>query len=129
MGSWGRVRGDLQGKGAASAALASGEAAPAGDEEQLTLSGDEKDLFAELWLEPRSDKFRWVRLGNPRIKEAVADREGVVELLEAVGFRFGHESGELFMVMYEVPGDTRLSGSRRAVLEREDHSAPCLGGG
>ncbi|CAN6166901.1 unnamed protein product [Urochloa humidicola] len=85
-----------------------------------------KRLLGNLLRDPRSDKFRRVRLGNPRIKEAVADREGGVELLEAVGFRVGDEGGELFAVMDEVPGDARLSGIRRAVLflERAHPSAP-----
>ncbi|CAN6217602.1 unnamed protein product [Urochloa humidicola] len=85
-----------------------------------------KRLLGNLLRDPHSDKFRRVRLGNPRIKEAVADREGGVELLEAVGFRVGDEGGELFAVMDEVPGDARLSGIRRAVLflERAHPSAP-----
>nr|CAB3457015.1 unnamed protein product [Digitaria exilis] len=84
-----------------------------------------KRLLGNLLREPGSDKFRRVRLGNPRIKEAVVDREGGVELLEAVGFRVGDEGGELFAVMDEVPGDARLSGIRRAVLllERAHPSA------
>ncbi|PAN12320.1 hypothetical protein PAHAL_2G259200 [Panicum hallii] len=84
-----------------------------------------KRLLGNLLREPGSDKFRRVRLGNPRIKEAVADREGGLELLEAVGFRVGEEGGELFAVMDEVPGDARLSGIRRAVLllERAHPSA------
>jgi len=85
-----------------------------------------KRLLGNLLREPGSDKFRRVRLGNPRIKEAVADREGGVELLEAVGFRVGEEGGELFAVMDDVPSDARLSGIRRAVLllERAHPSAP-----
>jgi len=84
-----------------------------------------KRLLGNLLREPGSDKFRRVRLGNPRIKEAVADREGGMELLEAVGFRVGDEGGELFAVMDEVPGDARLSEIRRAVLllERAHPSA------
>ncbi|CAL5074387.1 unnamed protein product [Urochloa decumbens] len=75
---------------------------------------------------PKSDKFRRVRLGNPRIKEAVADREGGVEFLEPVGFQVGDEDGELFAVMDEVPGDVRLARIRRVVLllERAHPSAP-----
>ncbi|CAL5095857.1 unnamed protein product [Urochloa decumbens] len=85
-----------------------------------------KRLMGNLLRDPRSDKFRRVRLGNPRIKEAIADREGGVELLEAVGFRVGDEDGELFAVMDQVPGDARLAGIRRAVLllETAHPSAP-----
>ncbi|XP_062199420.1 plant UBX domain-containing protein 2-like [Phragmites australis] len=85
-----------------------------------------KRLLGNLLREPGNEKFRKVRLTNPRIKEAVADREGGVELLEAVGFRVGDEGGELFAVMDEVPGDARLGGIRRAVLllERAHPSAP-----
>ncbi|RLN42893.1 plant UBX domain-containing protein 2 [Panicum miliaceum] len=88
-------------------------------------------LLGNLLREPRSDKFRRVRLGNTWIKEPVTDREDMVELLEAVGFRVRDESGELFMVIDEVPSDARLNGGRRAVflLERAHHSSPCSGGG
>ncbi|KAL6846596.1 hypothetical protein ACP4OV_024044 [Aristida adscensionis] len=85
-----------------------------------------KRLLGNLLREPANDKYRRVRLGNPRIKEAVADRKGGLELLEAVGFRVGDEGGELFAVMDEVPGDAKLGGIRRAVLllERACPSAP-----
>ncbi|CAD6225041.1 unnamed protein product [Miscanthus lutarioriparius] len=75
-----------------------------------------KRLLGNLLREPGNDKFRRVRLGNPRIKEAVANRKGGVELLEAVGFSVGDEGGEPFAVMGEVPSDARLNGIRRAVL-------------
>ncbi|TVU09490.1 hypothetical protein EJB05_42966, partial [Eragrostis curvula] len=85
-----------------------------------------KRLLGNLLREPGNDKFRRVRLGNPRIKEAVADREGGLELLEAVGFRIGDEGGEMFAVMDETPGEARLGGIRRAVLllEKAHPSAP-----
>lgn len=85
-----------------------------------------KKLLGNLLKEPGNDKYRRVRLGNPRIKEAVADREGGLELLEAVGFTIGDESGELFAVMDEVPQDARLGGIRQAVflLERSHPSTP-----
>ncbi|XP_062194130.1 plant UBX domain-containing protein 2-like [Phragmites australis] len=85
-----------------------------------------KRLLGNLLKEPGNDKFRRVRLGNPRIKEAVADREGGVELFESVGFRIGDEDGELFAVMDEVPSDAKLGGIRQAVLllERAWPSAP-----
>lgn len=85
-----------------------------------------KRLLGNLLREPGNDKFRRVRLSNPRIKEAVADREGGVELLEAVGFSIGDEGGEPFAVMGEVPSHARLNGIRRAVLllEAAHPSAP-----
>ncbi|KAM0881002.1 hypothetical protein ACQ4PT_033210 [Festuca glaucescens] len=85
-----------------------------------------KKLLGNLLKEPGNDKYRRVRLGNPRIKEAVADREGGLDLLEAVGFTIGDESGELFAVMDETPNDLRLGGIRQAVLllERSHPSAP-----
>uniref|UniRef100_A0A0D3FLJ9 PUB domain-containing protein n=1 Tax=Oryza barthii TaxID=65489 RepID=A0A0D3FLJ9_9ORYZ len=73
-------------------------------------------LLGNLLSDPRNDKHRKVRLGNPRIKEAVADRECGVDLLEAVGFRVADKGGELFAVMDEVPGDARLGWIRQAVL-------------
>lgn len=87
-----------------------------------------KRLLGNLLREPSNDKFRRVRLGNPRIKEAVADREGGAELLEAVGFRVGDEGGEPFAVMDEVPSDARLNGIRRALLLLEGaHSSAAPG--
>ncbi|KAK3133287.1 hypothetical protein QOZ80_6AG0534690 [Eleusine coracana subsp. coracana] len=84
-----------------------------------------KRLLGNLLREPGNDKFRRVRLGNPRIKEAVADREGGLELLEAVGFRVGDEGGEMFAVMDETPSEARLGGIRRAVLLLEKaHPSP-----
>ncbi|CAM0951291.1 unnamed protein product [Alopecurus aequalis] len=85
-----------------------------------------KKLLGNLLKEPGNDKYRRVRLGNPRIKEAVADREGGLELLEAAGFTIGDQSGELFAVMDETPNDARLGGIRQAVLllERSHPSAP-----
>jgi len=52
-----------------------------------------------------------------------------VELLEAVGFRVGDKSRELFVIMDEVlAGDERLSGNRRVVLlnERTHHFTPLV---
>uniref|UniRef100_A0ACD5XS78 Uncharacterized protein n=1 Tax=Avena sativa TaxID=4498 RepID=A0ACD5XS78_AVESA len=85
-----------------------------------------KKLLGNLLNEPGNDKYRRVRLGNPRIKEAVADREGGLELFEAVGFTIGDENGELFAVMDTTPDDARLGGIRQAVLllERSHPSAP-----
>jgi UBX domain-containing protein 6 len=85
-----------------------------------------KLLLGNLLREPGNDKFRRVRLGNPRIKEAVADREGGLQLLEAVGFRVGDEGSEMFVVMDETPGEASLRGIRRAVLllEKAHPSAP-----
>ncbi|KAF0915615.1 hypothetical protein E2562_037469 [Oryza meyeriana var. granulata] len=85
-----------------------------------------KKLLGNLLADPRNDKYRRVRLGNPRIKEAVADREGGLDLLEAVGFRVVDEGGELFALMDETPEDARLGGIRQAVLllERAWPSTP-----
>ncbi|KAG8056693.1 hypothetical protein GUJ93_ZPchr0002g26782 [Zizania palustris] len=85
-----------------------------------------KKLLGNLLGDPGNEKFRRVRLGNPRIKEAVADRAGGLDLLEAVGFRIVEEGGELFALMDEAPVDARLSGIRQAVLllERAQPSTP-----
>ncbi|KAJ0981297.1 hypothetical protein J5N97_009552 [Dioscorea zingiberensis] len=76
-------------------------------------------LLRNVVREPENGKFRRIRMGNPKIKEAVGDVKGGVELLEYVGFRIGEEDGELWATM-EVPNEERIGVVKKAVslLER-----------
>ncbi|KAF2316827.1 hypothetical protein GH714_042168 [Hevea brasiliensis] len=64
-------------------------------------------LFRNIVKEPGNAKFRKIRMGNPKIREAVSDVAGGVELLECVGFELKEEGGEMWAVM-EVPNEERI---------------------
>lgn len=75
-------------------------------------------LLGNVARDPGNAKFRRVRMGNPKIKEAIADVPGGVELLEYVGFRCEVEGGEVWATL-EVPSVEELGRIRR-VLELLD---------
>lgn len=56
-------------------------------------------LFGNLCREPENEKFRRVRMSNPKIKEAVGEVNGGLELLRCVGFNLGEEEGEVWATM------------------------------
>ncbi|CAL9170328.1 plant UBX domain-containing protein 2 [Musa acuminata AAA Group] len=64
-------------------------------------------LLGNVAREPQNEKFRRIRMGNPKIKEAVGARGGV-ELLESVGFRLGEEEGEVWATM-EAPSEEQIA--------------------
>lgn len=64
-------------------------------------------LLKNVVKEPENAKFRKIRLGNPKIKEAIGDVVGAVELLECVGFKLNEDGGEMWAVM-EVASDKQL---------------------
>lgn len=76
-------------------------------------------LLRNIVREPDNAKFRRVRMGNPKIKEAVVDVAGGIELLEFVGFMLREESGEMWAVM-EVPGEEGLGLISKAVALLEE---------
>lgn len=59
-------------------------------------------LLRNIVREPENSKFRKIRLSNPKIKEAIGEAAGGVELLEFVGFKLQEEDGEMWTTM-EVP--------------------------
>lgn len=61
-------------------------------------------LFKNIVKEPENAKFRKIRMSNAKIKEAIGDVAGGVELLEFVGFELKEENDEIWAVM-EVPGE------------------------
>lgn len=71
-------------------------------------------LLGNIARDPENAKFRKIRLGNPKIKEAVGEVAGGIELLEFVGFELREEGGEMWAVM-EVPGKEGLGLIRKAV--------------
>ncbi|KAL5760944.1 hypothetical protein ACOSP7_019445 [Xanthoceras sorbifolium] len=64
-------------------------------------------LLRNVVREPENGKFRRIRMSNPRIREAVGEVAGGVELLEFVGFELREESEEMWAVM-EVPDEKRI---------------------
>lgn len=71
------------------------------------LSGKPSDSSTEVVLkllrnivkEPENAKFRRIRMGNPKIREAIGEVVGGIELLECVGFQLLEEGGEVWAVM------------------------------
>lgn len=64
-------------------------------------------LLKNIVKEPENAKFRKIRMGNPKIKEAIGDVVGGVELLEFVGFELKEDGGEIWAVM-DVPSEEQL---------------------
>ncbi|KAK6921625.1 PUB domain, partial [Dillenia turbinata] len=65
-------------------------------------------LLKNVVREPENTKFRRIRMSNPKIREAVGDVPGGVELLEYVGFKLGEEGGQVWAVM-EVPSKEQIA--------------------
>ncbi|KAL3644723.1 hypothetical protein CASFOL_009903 [Castilleja foliolosa] len=64
-------------------------------------------LLKNVVKEPENAKFRKMRMGNPKIKEAIGDVPGGIELLECVGFELKEEGGEMWFVM-DDPSEERV---------------------
>ncbi|XP_027100728.1 plant UBX domain-containing protein 2 isoform X2 [Coffea arabica] len=64
-------------------------------------------LLKNVVREPENGKFRKIRMGNPKIKEAIGDVVGAVELLECVGFNLNEDGEEMWAVM-DVPSKEQL---------------------
>lgn len=75
-------------------------------------------LLKNVVREPGNEKFQKIRMGNPRIKEAIGDVIGGVELLECVGFRIQEEDGEKWATM-GVPTQERIAVIQEAVCLME----------
>ncbi|WRX14724.1 PUB domain - like 1 [Theobroma cacao] len=65
-------------------------------------------LLRNIVKEPANDKFRKIRMTNPKIREAIGEVAGGVELLEFVGFGLKEEGGEMWEVM-EVPKEEQIT--------------------
>ncbi|XP_073065880.1 plant UBX domain-containing protein 2 [Primulina eburnea] len=86
------------------------------------VSGKPKDssievvmrLFKNVVADPENAKFRKIRLGNPKIKEAIGDVPGGIELLECIGFELKEEGAEMWLTM-EVPSEDQLGLVKKAI--------------
>ena len=65
-------------------------------------------LLRNIVKEPANAKFRRFRMGNPKIREAVIEVAGGVELLEIVGFGLKEEGGEMWAILEEAPNEERI---------------------
>ncbi|KAF9587044.1 hypothetical protein IFM89_039730 [Coptis chinensis] len=72
-------------------------------------------LLRNILKEPENAKFRRIRLSNPKIREAIVDVAGGVELLECVGFKLEEENGEMWALIPNVPMEEEMSLIREAV--------------
>ncbi|KAH7516294.1 hypothetical protein FEM48_Zijuj10G0120000 [Ziziphus jujuba var. spinosa] len=71
-------------------------------------------LFRNIVGEPQNAKFRKIRMSNPKIREAIGEVAGGVELLELVGFELREEEGEMWAAM-EVPSEERIGIIKRTI--------------
>lgn len=72
-------------------------------------------LLRNVVKEPENVKFRKIRLGNPKIKEAIADVAGGLDLMECVGFELKEEGGEMWAVM-DVPNREQIGVIKKALF-------------
>ncbi|KAE8076345.1 hypothetical protein FH972_015002 [Carpinus fangiana] len=82
-------------------------------------------LLRNIVREPENAKFRRIRMSNPKIREAIGEVAGGVELLECVGFGLKEEDEEMWAVM-EVPKKDQISliNSAVALLEPKRAEEP-----
>lgn len=71
-------------------------------------------LLGNIVKEPENEKFRRIRMSNPKIREAIGDVAGGIELLEFVGFELREENGEMWAAM-EAPSQDRIGLIKYAV--------------
>lgn len=72
-------------------------------------------LLRNIAREPENVKFRKIRMSNPKIKEAVAEVTGGIELLSFLGFELREENGDTWAVM-EVPTEEQIKVIKKAVV-------------
>lgn len=77
-------------------------------------------LLKNIVNDPRNEKFRRIRMSNPKIQETVGMAVGGVELLESVGFKFQAEGQDVWGVM-EMPSIEGLSVITHAIALLEPH--------
>lgn len=71
-------------------------------------------LLRNIVTEPENVKFRKIRMSNPKIREAIGEVVGGIELLEFVGFELKQEEGEMWAVM-EVPSAEQIGVMKKGI--------------
>ncbi|XP_068662702.1 plant UBX domain-containing protein 2 isoform X1 [Aristolochia californica] len=71
-------------------------------------------LLRNIVKEPGNDKFRRLRMSNPKINEAFQMTASGVELLEGIGFRLQQQGEEMWATM-EAPSDEQICSMREAM--------------
>mmetsp|Transcript_28064 Transcript_28064/g.39445 ORF Transcript_28064/g.39445 Transcript_28064/m.39445 type:complete len:430 (+) Transcript_28064:138-1427(+) len=71
--------------------------------------------------EASAAKFRRVRLSNAKIKAAIADMNGALELMLSTGFQLAEEDGETYLVF--PPGDKGPAWLPNALKTMQDYEA------
>ncbi|KAH9299608.1 hypothetical protein KI387_031290 [Taxus chinensis] len=77
-------------------------------------------LLKNIVSDPSNNKFRRIRMSNPKIQESVGTAVGGVELLEYVGFKFQAEGDDLWGVM-EMPSADGISIFNETIALLEPH--------
>ncbi|GLJ46755.1 hypothetical protein SUGI_0986020 [Cryptomeria japonica] len=77
-------------------------------------------LLRNIVSDPSNDKFRRIRMTNPKIQETVGSAVGGVELLECVGFKFQAEGEDMWCIM-ELPSTDEISIVTDAIGLLEPH--------
>lgn len=71
-------------------------------------------LLRNIVKEPENPKFRKIRMSNPKIREAIGEVGGAVELLEFLGFELKEEGGEICSMM-GAPSEKGISLISKAI--------------
>lgn len=64
-------------------------------------------LLRNVVREPDNEKFRKIRMSNPKVREAIGEVAGGIEVLQSAGFELREDGGEMWAVM-EVPDKQRI---------------------
>lgn len=73
-------------------------------------------LLRNIVREPENVKFRKIRMNNPKIKEAIADVIGGVELLSFLGFELKEENGETWALMEAPREEEKINFIKKAIV-------------
>lgn len=86
-------------------------------------------LLRNIVKEPENDKFRKIRMSNPKIRETIGEVAGGVELVESVGFVLKEEGGEMWAFM-AIPSKKSILMIEKAIilLEPRKNVEPSLSG-
>jgi len=82
-------------------------------------------LLRNIVKEPENAKFRKIRISNPKIRGAIGDVAGGIELVESVGFVLKEEGGDMWATM-DAPSQKSILMLEKAIrsLEPRKHVEP-----